>query len=219
MAELKAYLEREGGDRIPCLFNPNELSVSQSNSWSADQVPGREAPELTFGGGQGGTMSLALVLDTTDTGDSVTKHSGKLLELMKLDESLPEYDKDKLTGRPPWVKFHWGDMHSFKAVVTSLDLTFTYFADDGTPLRARANLSLRQYEPDANWGKQNPTSGTPHPERVHRVRPGDTLDRIAAEHYGSATSWRVIADANGVRDPLALAPGMLLSIPKLGDSP
>ena len=40
-------------------------------------------------------------------------------------------------------------------------------------------MSLEQYEPDANWGPQNPTSGTPKPNRTHQVQVGDTLDRIA----------------------------------------
>jgi len=64
------------------------------------------------------------------------------------------------------------------------------------------------------FGPQNPTSGTPRPHRVHRVQPGETLDRIAAAHLGDATSWRVIAQANGIEDPLAVKPGTLLAIPE-----
>jgi nucleoid-associated protein YgaU len=50
---------------------------------------------------------------------------------------------------------------------------------------------------------------------VHRIQPGETLDRIAAMHYGDSTRWRTIADGNGIEDPLALRPGALLSIPRL----
>ena len=215
MADVKAYLEREGGKRIPCRFNPSELQVTHSNNWSADAVPGREAPELVFSGGGSASMTLSLVLDTSEEGTSVAKHTDDLIDLMKLDPSLPGYDKKKKLGRPPWVRFHWGDIHSFAAVVESLDVTFTYFAADGTPLRARANLSLKQYEPDENWGRQNPTSGTPDPERLHQVQRGETLDRIAAKHYGKPAHWRDIAVANGSRDPLAIAPGQILAIPEL----
>ena len=218
MAEVKAYLEREGGKRIPCRFNPSELQVTLSNNWSADSVPGGEAPELVFAGGGSGSMSLSLVLDTTDEGRTVTKYTDQLIDLMKLDPKLPGYDKKKKLGRPPWVRFHWGDIHSFTAVVESLDLTFTYFAANGTPLRARANLSLKQYEPDENWGRQNPTSGTPEPERLHQVQRGETLDRIAAAHYGKSSYWRDIATAIGILDPLAISPGDILAIPELESS-
>jgi nucleoid-associated protein YgaU len=64
--------------------------------------------------------------------------------------------------------------------------------------------------------KQNPTSGTPEPHRVHRVQPGETLDRISARYYGDSTRWRLLADANGVEDPLSIRPGSLLSVPLLG---
>ena len=57
MADVKAYLEREGGKRIPCRFNPSELQVTHSNNWSADAVPGREAPELVFSGGGSASMT------------------------------------------------------------------------------------------------------------------------------------------------------------------
>lgn len=93
-------------------------------------------------------------------------------------------------------------------------MAFTYFSNEGLPLRANVDLSLNQFEDDANWGPQNPTSGTPKPNRTHQVRVGDSLDRIAARYYGDATKWRDIAVLNGIADPLELAPGRLLAIPE-----
>jgi nucleoid-associated protein YgaU len=113
------------------------------------------------------------------------------------------------------VVFHWGDFHSFKAVVSALELTFEYFSSSGTPLRARAALTLTQYQDETAFAAQNPTSGTPRPHRVHRVQPGETLDRISAMHLGDSTKWRSIAEANEIEDPLALRPGSLLAIPEL----
>jgi LysM repeat protein len=210
----KAYLEPEKGEHITCLFNPSELSISRSNSWEPDQVPGKGAPDLLFGGGQSGTLAMTLTLDTTAEGTSVAKHTDRLLGLMSIDPSLPGHDPDTNRGRPPWVRFHWGDLHSFKAILESLDITFTYFSSSGTPLRAKAVVALKQYEEEAKWGPQNPTSGTPNPHRLHQVQPGETLDRIAAARYGDSTRWRLIAGANGIVDPLALKAGTVLVIPK-----
>jgi nucleoid-associated protein YgaU len=97
--------------------------------------------------------------------------------------------------------------------VAALDVHLIFFSAAGVPLRARVEVTLRQYEPDDAFGPQNPTSGTPWPHTVHRVSPGETLDRIAARHYGDATAWRIIAEANHIHDPLALRPGTLLAIP------
>jgi nucleoid-associated protein YgaU len=98
-----------------------------------------------------------------------------------------------------------------------MDMTFTYFSGAGVPLRANVTVNLTQYEPEASWGPQNPTSGTPSPQRLHQVHKGETLDRIAARHYKDSTKWRLIAEANGITDPLALKPGSMLAIPRLRD--
>ena len=44
---------------------------------------------------------------------------------------------------------------------------------------------------------------------------GETLDRIAAAHYADPFNWRLIAEANGIIDPLDVAPGTVLVIPEL----
>ncbi|MEX2627965.1 MAG: LysM peptidoglycan-binding domain-containing protein [Ilumatobacteraceae bacterium] len=211
----KAYLEPETGPRIDCMFNPEKFSLKAANSWSPDEVPGKGRPAMRFSGGQSGSFSLDLVFDTTTDGKSVTTHTDKLLKLMEIDPSLPGYDEARNNGRPPWVKFHWGThIHSYKAIITSTDVTFTYFSHEGLPLRANVQLSLTQFEPEGNWGPQNPTSGTPKPNRTHQVQVGDTLDRIAARYYGDATRWRDIAALNGISDPLDLSPGAHLAIPE-----
>src|SRR5438105_2929350 len=63
---------------------------------------------------------------------------------------------------------------------------------------------------------QNPTSSTPSLHTIHQLRPGETLDRVAARHYGDATRWRQIAEANGILDPLQLPKGRQLAIPEQG---
>lgn len=204
----KAYLETETGDKIECLFNPTEMSVAKANSWEQCVKPGRSAPSLIFGGGQPGTISLELVCDTTADGTPVTKHTSRMEALLE-----PSIDDGPEAKRPPWVIFHWADLHSFKAILESLDLSYTYFASNGDALRARAKISLKQFD-EGNWGPQNPTSGTPRPQVAHQVQVGETLDRIAAKHYGDSTQWRRIATANGISDPLAIRPGTRLSIPR-----
>lgn len=66
-----------------------------------------------------------------------------------------------------------------------------------------------------------PVTGVPAASYV--VRPGDTLSRIAASHYGSRSSRfiRAIVDANRslLRDPDVVAVGMTLRLPVMDDSP
>jgi LysM repeat protein len=211
----KAELWPEKGPKIKCLFNPAEITVAKSNTWSAEESKGKNAPKLRFQGGQSATLSVNLLLDTTDTGTDVTQYTNALLDLMKVNKALPGADQRRNAARPPWVEFHWGTISSFKAVVEKLQLRFTYFASTGTPLRAKADLSLRQWQDDSVQPLQNPTSHTPHLHSVHTLVAGETLDRLAARFYRDSTRWRLIAEANAIVDPLALPVGQPLVIPEL----
>jgi len=201
----KAYLETEDGQQLNCLFNPEELSISRTVTWNPSASVGENAPQLTFGKGESGTLGFTLEFDTTDTGQAVTSYTSALLKLMDIDSSK---------SRPPWVRFCWGDLTSFKSVLTSATITFTYFGSDGTPLRAKAVLSLKQYQDDGKYALQNPTSGTRTRDRLHRVLPGETLDRISYTYYGDPTQWRLIAKRNAILDPLRIPPGRLLIVPE-----
>lgn len=216
MGELeKAFLEIEGGTRIPCLFNPETVTMGRRNNWTAAPMPGKDQPKLRYAGGGSGWVQLDLVFDTTADGTAVTNYTGKIVGLMDVDKSLPGTDENTNNARPPTVTFHWGDLHSFPCVVGDLSLTFSYFSSTGVPLRAHMHLDLVQFEPAKAFPPQNPTSGTPEPHRVHRVQPGETLDRISAHYYGDATRWRAVANANGIEDPLGVRPGSILAIPRL----
>lgn len=218
MAELeKAFLENEKKDRIACLFNPSTITVGRRNYWKDNPKPGFDVSKLAFLGAHHGWLNLDLVFDTTADGSSVTKYTNELMKLMEVDYSLPGADETTRNGRPQIVTFHWGDFHSFPSVVSNVVVNFTYFSSTGKPLRAEAHVELYQFDSSDAFTWQNPTSGTPRPHRVHRVQPGETLDRISARYYGDSTRWRELAGANGIEDPLSLRPGSLLSIPR-GDT-
>jgi LysM repeat protein len=222
--EQNAYLLIENKTKIPCMFNPSELSLTLRNRWDAkgdgdtskgEAVPGKGVQTLAFGGSDNGTLDLTLFFDTTSEGVAVTKYTAQIVALMDIDAGVAGTNKKLRRGRPPTVVFGWGSMKSFPAVIERLTLKFTYFSSKGLPLRATMSLSLKQYKEARAYGPQNPTSGTPLPHRVHRVQPGETLDRISAQHYGDATQWRLLAAANSIEDPLSLSPGSLLAIPRL----
>jgi nucleoid-associated protein YgaU len=61
--------------------------------------------------------------------------------------------------------------------------------------------------------RQNPTSGTLEAHRSRTVVAGDSLPLIAYAEYGDPGSWRTIAEANGIDDPLRLRAGTGLLIP------
>lgn len=217
MTLTKGKLVFEDGSDMSFQFNPAELKIAKTSKWRPLPSTGRASPPASeYVSGAPSTLSLNLLLDTTDTGESVTTKTDKLQALVEIDKSNSAYDSSNKTGRPPWVSVMWNELVPFKCICKSLTITFTYFAPDSTPLRAKADISLQQFNDPENPSAQNPTSGTPRPHRLHTVQVGESLDRIAAKHYGNATKWRLIADANlaAFDDPMRIPPGTLLVIPQ-----
>jgi len=220
MTVQKAFFEiiysgNRKNEQIPVMFNPETVTITRSNRWAMEAAPGKPVKTAQFKGSEAGELSLPdLWFDTTDTGEPVTKYTDKLMSLLDLDVKVPGTNPRTNNARPPVVKFHWGHIVSFPAYVEEVEIEFTYFSAAGVPLRARVEVELKQFHA-SGVEKQNPTSGTPYPHRVHQFMPGETLDRISAEYYGDATRWRALASANGIEDPLAIRPGTSIVIPEI----
>ena len=214
-----AYLKIEGeGDPIKCAFNPKEYSISKTSSWQKKQNSS-SIPNLQYGGGEPRKLSLDLFFDASDKVDGDVRGITEML--FALLEANKQFKSEK-KKRPPTVEFHWGRTWTFPAVIDSLSVQYVLFRPDGTPIRATAKLSLTQVEkavdkPSSGGAKkgQNPTTRGVADLRSHLVRDGDTLPSISFASYGDPTLWRVIAEANGIDDPLALRRGRLLAVPKV----
>lgn len=53
--------------------------------------------------------------------------------------------------------------------------------------------------------------------KIHEVKSGDSLSKIAKQEYGDANKWQLIFDANTdiLKDPNKIFPGQKLKIPPL----
>jgi LysM repeat protein len=114
---------------------------------------------------------------------------------------------------PPKCRFVWGTLE-FKAVMESANKRFTLFQQDGTPLRARADVSFKRYRTPEEQSKATPKLSADR-RTVWEVTASDTLWLIADEEYGDPGQWRPIAEANDLSDPRSLEPGTTLVVPKL----
>lgn len=213
LAKAKIINLDKGGAGIPCLFNPKEYTFAKQNTWSQGKTKGANVPQLEFGGGQPATLKMSLFFDTYADGKDVrSEYTDAIWGLMLIDESLK--DKKNKKGRPPKVRFQWGEAWSFDAVIASITQKFTLFLPTGTPVRATLDVSFQQVKDAKLFPRQNPTSGGPG-GRLWTVAEGDTLGWIAYKEYGDPNLWRVIAETNGLARVRELSPGMVLEIPNV----
>ena len=190
---------------IPLHFNPTEYSLQKSNTFAEIAIPGLESPPIQFIRGAAETLSVELLVDTSDSLEDVrSKYVDKLRALLNINSEL---------HAPPILLFVW-DTSLFRGVLESLDTQFVMFTPEGVPLRARLSVKLKEYRP-VEVQVSDPPRNSPDVEKRYTVRRGDTLSGIAAALYRDAGLWRAIAQHNNIRDPRRLPPGMQLTIPAL----
>jgi len=211
MALEKAYITNlETNEEVSCLFNPSEYTFAKSNQWDPIKIMGENVPLPKFISGGAMTLKMSLFFDTTEDQTDVRDYTEKLVELMKVDSRLRDSRTRK--SRPPRCMFSWGRTWGFKAILTEMSQRFTYFKDDGTPLRATVDVTFAQVESEGTYPAQNPTTEGDPGRRTRVVHPGDRLDWLAYEEYGDSSLWRLIAEANGMDNPAQLTPGQRLII-------
>ena len=227
MAFQRCYFQRLGldlkptGTKLYAQFNPTELQFQKQAQIAEIAIPGLDSPLLQFVRLQDEKLTLELFFDTTDTGmdenaKSVTLLTDPFYELLKIDSQL---------HAPPRLVFGWGSAfpgggvtdakqqrHVFNCIVDSFTQHFTLFSPNGTPLRAKLSVGLREYKTlEQQVAQLNLQSADVTKSYV--VQSGDTLPKIAYEAYSDPTAWRNIADANDIDDPTSLVPGSVLTLP------
>ena len=211
--EVDDHREKVGGGfEVACMFNPFEYTLAKSNSFKEpDATKGASAPKAEFSKGGAQTLQISLLFDTYEIGGDVQNITNILWQMMTVKEKPNKKPDEK--DSPPMVAFTWASFY-FVAYITNMTQKFILFTHEGTPVRAKVDVTFTQYIDEADvLPGQNPTSGGGPINRLWRVVGGERIDLIAAQVYGDATKWRLIAEHNQLVDPLALRPGQVLAIP------
>lgn len=203
------------GDRIPVLFNPEEYTVNKDVTWATASAAGSAAPILQFAHGNLQTLEMELFLDTYEShressrvlnqaGEDVRVYTRKITDLMSIDPT---------THAPPVLLFTWGSL-SFTCVLARASQRFVMFLPNGTPVRARINVTFNEFRNPEMEAKEIKRETADY-SKFHQVGEGETVSSIAWVAYENPLLWRPIAIANGLDDPQALPVGARVLIPQL----
>jgi len=125
------------GDRLPVMFNPEEYTLEISNTFAEIGIPGRELSPLQYVRGNMRTLQMELFFDTYEARSDVRQVVRRIIALLQ---------KETTTQAPPILLVSWGSLQ-FKCVLESASQRFILFLPDGTPVRARMNVTFKEFEP------------------------------------------------------------------------
>jgi hypothetical protein len=191
---------------VPIMFKPEKLSFSKGAGWRQKYGSQSDVPQVSYKGGEPEKLKLDLFFDTTATSLDVRLY---VKPIQMLVYRVP------FLNQPPLVMFSWGTLLSKQSYVDDVDIEYTMFLPNGTPVRAEVRLSLIEY--DRGWLNlipMNPTSVS-EARKTWVVHEGQTLDWIAYEEYGDPSAWRHIAQTNNLDNPMELRPGQILKLTPL----
>lgn len=224
-ASLTLHWWSRPDEEIPVQYNPTELQLEKQAQFAEINIPGLIAPLQQFVRGAAEVLTVELFFDTSDKGTGVEAESVATLTDQVFAATLIEPSGHA----PPPVTFKWGKGfpgHSlpegqagqrrdwFTGVITSCRQTFTFWSRSGVPIRAKMNLTIREYLPlNEQLKRLNPSS----PDRTHGhvLREGEALHGLAQQYYLRPGEWRRIAEDNGIEDPRRLTPGARLRVPRI----
>lgn len=206
-------------------YNPTSMQIKKGVKMTEESGKGKNASESTFDKGEARELTISDVFfDTTNAGevdvktkkvqDSVYKYYVAPLESLA---NAYEYSPDpEFFSIPviPVLTLSWGkaDYLEFKCTLTSISYSFTRFAKDGTPVRAKVDLTFKETVLVEETAKSVAQGNT---QEVYTVQALDTLHSIADKKYGDPSKWKAIATANGIDDPNFMPDGTELILPKL----
>lgn len=192
------------------MINPTGYATSMGATYTREAAAGSRGTAVAFNRELPRSIELSLVFDGTGTVPDAP------------DKSVPDQIEDlkrlalDINGRihsPNFVAISWGTL-LFKGRLKRLDIQYTLFAPDGTPLRAKVKATFVEYQKssESSVAKNNQSPDLTH---AITVTAGDTLPNLCDRVYGDSRYYLAVARHNELDDFRRLVPGDMLMFPPL----
>lgn len=230
--KIVAYDSPEGAreqhkvSEFTVVFNPETFTVNNKIDYKQIEAKGQTGGDPQFEKIPPLEFTIEFVID--GTGVSLNSMAPKEMDVPPGNESdyvrkkirkLRDVTGSNLNGeihRPNYLALLWGTFY-IECVLTSLNIVYSLFAADGTPLRAKVSCGfLERIGPGKN-GRQTRLE-SPDLTRYATVLEGDLLWLLSNKYYNDPGYYIQLARANKLTNFRNLKPGTRLVIPPLKDS-
>jgi nucleoid-associated protein YgaU len=208
----------EGGE-FTAQVNPDKVSFKYQIELEEQQGQGTSGSQPRFGRTKPEELTFQFLFDATGAvpladGSSAISNDGVDARISAFKRVVLQYNGEE--HKPNNLKLIWGRL-LFKCVLNELNLEYTLFRADGTPLRASATAKFVGYvEDDLRVAEERRQS--PDVTHVRVVREGESLQHHVVSIYKDPALYLEVARANRLVNFRRLTAGQTLFFPPVDKS-
>jgi hypothetical protein len=223
--KIKAYRKRKRSPSdlvgtFEAMFNPASFGQQYAIEYGKLQDVNSTNKAMQYAYSKPRELSFKLILDGTGVQEIDILQFGKrktvsarVQEFLKLT-----FQMNGDIHEPNFLVAEWGGKEDgglmFSCRLASVNVTYTSFNRDGSPLRAELDITLIS---DLEVGKRLALENKSSPDLTHSrvVKTGDTLPLLTKDVYGSSIYYLRVAEINGLDNFRELALGQEIFFPPL----
>lgn len=191
-------------------LNPESYRQTHATRYTANDATDAAGVTTKFFNIEPQQLSFEFHLDATGAAQPAIASVGDEIANFK----KVAYTYNGTIHSPNYLEVVWGSGAQFYCRLTALDIDYLLFRSDGTPLRAKLNVTFQQYLSPTQI-EQSANKGSPDLTHARVVVAGDTLPALCARIYGDARYYLGVAAYNGLSHFRKLVPGSTLYFPPL----
>jgi hypothetical protein len=212
------------GSPVKVQYNPESLAIKHESVFQSRQGIATSSAQARFSHGKSRQVDVDLVFEGTRVGYMGVELLGRVDTVADRVDAFLKccYQVKSSTHEPAFLKLVWDKgifgRAGFDCRLESVDIQYTAFERDGSPLRA--DLKAKFVE-DLDPKKKASQDRLSSPDLSHRriVCTGDTLPGLCIEIYGAAEHYLRVAEINAIDDFRSLRPGQELIFPPFERAP
>ncbi|MBO9634486.1 MAG: LysM peptidoglycan-binding domain-containing protein [Chitinophagaceae bacterium] len=194
-------------------INPDTFTKNFKVELDSRRGHGNNGTDVRFKSTVPEEMKLEFVLDGTGTMEGYVDQYKKMTVHDQLQKFLDcAYDFDGDIHRPRFLIVFWGSEINFRCVLSNLDINYTLFNPNGTPLRVKITATFLNYKAREERLAEERRS-SPDLTHYRKVKQGDRLDLLTFSIYNDPKYLMQVAKANQLSTIRKVKPGTELYFP------
>lgn len=212
----KEFTSKISEFKVP--INPETYTQNLKVNLDTNKGHGQQGTDPRYKSTEPEQLKLDIILDGSKTMEGYdASHNNKTVK-----EQLEEFKKcvyfmEGEIHRPRFLKIFWGKEINFPCVLSQLDINYTLFYPDGSPLRVKVSATFLKYlsekKREAEQKKKSPDL-----THEHVARSSDRIDLLTYKVYNDPKYALQVAAVNGLTSARKLRAGTRLFFPPFDKS-